>query len=174
MDIKFLGVGSKFPSFELDCVRDYVQSDVVTHKHLHGKWSVIFTWPFDFTFVCPTELKGFTDIAHKFKDCNIFGMSIDSVYVHRQWIDSMNLELKFPLLSDVKRELSNELGILDKGTGATYRATYIIDPELVIRSVSINDLSVGRNPAETLRLVEAFQTGKLCGCDWKPGDKTLN
>lgn len=174
METKLLGVGSKFPNFALACVDNKLES--VTEQDLKGKWSVLFTWPFDFTFVCPTEVKSFNDMHGKFAalKCNLFGMSIDSTFVHAEWVSSMKLDLQFPMLSDVKRELSAELGILDIGTGATYRATYIIDPDLIIRSVTVNDLSVGRNSEETLRLVEAFQTGKLCGCNWQPGEKTLS
>lgn len=172
-----LNVGSKFPNFELEAVvagnSDFVK---ITQEVLKSKWSVIFTWPFDFTFVCPTEILAFNDLYPKFKaiECDLYGMSIDSVFAHQKWQQELGTKINFPWLGDVKRELSSKLGILDEVTGATYRATYIIDPARIIRSISVNDLVVGRNPDETLRLVQAFQTGKLCGCNWRPGDATLS
>jgi peroxiredoxin (alkyl hydroperoxide reductase subunit C) len=148
----------------------------ITNEAFKSKWTVLFTWPFDFTFVCPTEILAFNDLAHEFQniECQLFGMSIDSVFAHEKWQKELDRKINFPWLSDTKRELSTVLGILDPVTGATYRATYILDPARVVRSVSINDLVVGRNPNETLRLVQAFQTGKLCGCNWQPGESTLD
>lgn len=171
-----VGVGSVIPDFSLEMVKgnDQVFSRI-TNVDLRGKWSVLFTWPFDFTFVCPTEVLEFNRLYEDFAklNCTLLGMSIDSPYVHMKWRSELG-EIHFPFLSDVRRDLSNALGILDATTGATYRATYIIDPDLVIKSISVNDLSVGRNPKEVLRLLQAFQTGKLCGCNWEPGQTTLN
>ena len=137
---------------------------------------MIFTWPFDFTFVCPTEIIAFNKLYPEFKaiNCELLGLSIDSQYAHQEWQKTLGEQIVFPWLADVKRDLSMALGILDPHTGATYRATYIIDPDCIIRSICINDLAVGRNPDETLRLVQAFQTGKFCGCNWQPGETTLN
>ena len=167
-----ISIGATFPNFRLNTVLANNEIVTLTDSVLEGKWSVFFTWPFDFTFVCPTEINGFNKIYADFAqaDCQLFGLSIDSEFVHLEWKKSFKDPIKFPWMSDVSRQLSTRLGIIDAMTGATYRATYIIDPKKQIRSISINDLSVGRNPEETLRLVQAFQSGELCGCQWQPGD----
>jgi len=177
-ETRFIAVGQDLPNFALQSVRksDQTTFPKISKEDCKGKWTVIFTWPFDFTFVCPTEVMEFNKLYDEFDklNCNLFGLSIDSPYVHTKWIKELGDNIKFPFLSDVKREFAHQMGILDKNSGGTYRATYIVDPETTIRSISINDLAVGRNPSETLRLVQAFQTGKLCGCSWKPGQATLN
>ena len=172
---KVVGIGARFPVFDLEVFTKGAATRI-TDEAFKSKWTVLFTWPFDFTFVCPTEILAFNNLSHEFVniDCQLFGMSIDSVFAHEKWQTELGGTIHFPWMADTKRELSSILGILDPVTGATYRATYIIDPSRIIRSISINDLVVGRNPDETLRLVQAFQTGKLCGCNWKPGEQTLN
>jgi peroxiredoxin (alkyl hydroperoxide reductase subunit C) len=170
-----LGIGSTFPEFKLNAIQ-HDEFTEIDNTAIKGKWSVIFSWPFDFTFVCPTEIMAFNILYPQFQsiNCALLGLSIDSQYVHQQWQKNLGDKIVFPWLSDVKRDLSMALGIIDPNSGGTYRATYIIDPNGIIRSISIMDLSVGRNPDETLRLVQAFQTGKLCGCNWTPGTATLN
>jgi peroxiredoxin (alkyl hydroperoxide reductase subunit C) len=142
-----------------------------------GKWQVIFFWPKDFTFVCPTEIAAFGRLQREFEErgAALFGVSIDSEYVHLAWRqDKEELRnLPFPMLSDLKRELSGALGIVDADAGVAQRATYIVDPQGVIRFVYVTDLSVGRNPAEVLRVLDALQTDELCPCNWQPGQKTL-
>jgi len=137
----------------------------------------VFAWPKDFTFVCPTEIVGFDDIGREFRDrdTQLLGLSIDSEFVHVAWRQSRaDLgKVAFPWLSDIKRELSSALGILDKDAGVALRATFIVDPEGVIRFASVNDLSVGRNPQEVLRVLDALQTDELCPCNWQKGEDTL-
>ena len=175
-----LGVGQKFPSF---AVKATVSNDVkdaftdITEKTHAGKWQVYFFWPKDFTFVCPTEIAAFGKLDKEFKarDAQLLGVSTDSEYVHHAWRSTKD-ELKtlpFPMLSDIKRELSIELGILDKDAGVAQRATYIVDPEGVIRFVYVTDLSVGRSPDEVLRVLDALQTDELCPCNWKKGEEFL-
>ncbi len=175
-----LGVGKKFPSFSMKAV---VSNDPKTgiidysSESLKGKWSVIFFYPKDFTFVCPTEIKAFGDLNKEFnsREAKVLTASTDNEFVHLAW-RSQKEELKtlpFPMLSDIKRELSMNLGILDEAEGVAQRATYIIDPTGIIRHVSVNDLSVGRNPKEILRVLDALQTDELCPCNWQPGEKTL-
>ena len=175
-----LGIGKKFPQYSLtgvvsnDQAKAFQQFDAETHK---GKWRVVFFWPKDFTFVCPTEIAAFGKLDKEFKarDAQLLGVSTDSEYVHHAWRSTKD-ELKnlpFPMLSDVKRELSIELGILDEGAGVAQRATYIVDPEGVIRFVYVTDLSVGRSPDEVLRVLDALQTDELCPCNWKKGEDTL-
>jgi alkyl hydroperoxide reductase subunit AhpC len=175
-----LTVGDKFPDFNLTAVtgadhtKDFHQVSNATYK---GKWMVVFFWPKDFTFVCPTEIVGFHQIDKDFKDRDavLIGASTDSDFVHAAWHAHHN-DLKsvtFPWLADIKRELSDALGILHKDAGVALRATFIVDPEGIIRWVAVNDLSVGRNPAEVLRTLDALQTDELCPCNWQKGDAPI-
>src|SRR3569833_1592676 len=148
-----------------------------THDSFPGKWKVVFFWPKDFTFVCPTEIAAFGKLDREFKarDAQVLGVSIDSEFVHLAWRTTRD-ELKslpFPMLSDLKRELTTRLDILDPQAGVAQRATYIVDPQGVIRFVYITDLNVGRSPEEVLRVKDAQQTDELCPCNWKKGEATL-
>jgi len=175
-----LTVGDQFPAFALTAVNG---NDVKTaftpasHESYAGKWLVVFAWPKDFTFVCPTEIVGFNEIAGEFRDrdAQLLGLSIDSEFVHLAWRQSRaDLgKVSFPWLADIKRELSSALGILDKEAGVALRATFIVDPQGVIRFAAANDLSVGRNPQEVLRVLDALQTDELCPCNWQKGEDTL-
>ena len=175
-----LGVGSRFPQFALTGV---VSNDTqkafqsFTQQSFPGKWRVLFFWPKDFTFVCPTEIAAFGKLESEFRarDAQLLGVSIDSEYVHLAWRrDKEELRsLPFPMLADVKRELSGQLGIIDENAGVAQRATFIVDPEDVIRFVYVTDLSVGRNPQEVLRVLDALQTDELCPCNWQKGEETL-
>jgi alkyl hydroperoxide reductase subunit AhpC len=175
-----LGIGQKFPQFSLTGV---VSSDLksafqpFTQDSFPGKWQVVFFWPKDFTFVCPTEIAAFGKLDKEFKarDAQILGVSIDSEFVHLAWRrDKDELKnLPFPMLADIKRELTTQLGILDPEAGVAQRATYIVDPQGVIRFVYVTDLNVGRNPEEVLRVLDALQTDELCPCNWKQGEDTL-
>jgi peroxiredoxin (alkyl hydroperoxide reductase subunit C) len=176
-----LTVGQAFPSYELTGV---VSSDPETafqtfrHDGFPGRWQVIFFWPMDFTFVCPTEIAAFGDLTGEFalNNAQLLGASTDSEYVHLAWRQSHPAlkALPYPMLSDRKRELATALGILDAKAGVCLRATFIVDPQGTIRFASVNDLSVGRNPDEVLRVLAALQTGELCGVNWKKGEATLN
>jgi alkyl hydroperoxide reductase subunit AhpC len=174
------GIGQRFPEFSLTGV---VSNDMekafqsFTHDSFSGKWKVVFFWPKDFTFVCPTEIAAFGKLDKEFKarDAQVLGVSIDSEFVHLAWRTTKD-ELKnlpFPMLSDLKRELTTRLGILDPEAGVAQRATYIVDPQGVIRFVYITDLNVGRSPEEVLRVLDALQTDELCPCNWKKGEATL-
>ena len=175
-----LGVGQKFPAYELTGV---VSNDAAKafkqfkNEEQAGKWQVVFFWPKDFTFVCPTEIAAFGKLNKEFaqRDAQVFGVSTDNEYVHLAWRkDKEELrDLPFPMLSDLKRELSGSLGIIDAEAGVAQRATYIVDPQGVIRFVYVTDLSVGRNPAEVLRVLDALQTDELCPCNWQAGQDTL-
>ena len=175
-----LTVGDRFPEFALTAVGNADPKTAfkdVTNASYAGKWLVVFYWPKDFTFVCPTEIIGFGDIEGEFadRDAQLLGASTDSDFVHLAWRESREDLGKspFPWLSDIKRELATSLGILDKNAGVALRATFIVDPEGVIRWVSVNDLSVGRNPAEVLRVLDALQTDELCPCNRSVGGETL-
>lgn len=175
-----LTIGQKFPEFNLTGVVSSDAKDAfqqLNNTSFKGKWLVLFAWPKDFTFVCPTEIAGFAKLNKDFQDrkAQLLGMSTDSDYVHLAWRQShkdLN-NLPFPMLSDIKHELSLSLGILSEKAGVCNRATFIVDPEGIIRHVSVNDLKVGRNVNEVLRILEALQTDELCQCNWTPGQAPL-
>ena len=175
-----LTIGDKFPNFDLKAV---VSTDpkkaftAINDTSDEGKWKIVFFWPKDFTFVCPTEIAAFGKLNDEFndRDAVVYGVSTDSEFVHLAWRQNHAdlKQLPFAMLADIKRELSTALGILDKQEGVALRATFIVDPEGVIRFVSVNDLSVGRNPQEVLRVLDALQTDELCPCNWQKGDDVL-
>jgi lipoyl-dependent peroxiredoxin subunit C len=175
-----LTIGDRIPTFNLQAVVSTEQEKAFTsidNSSNPGKWKVVFFWPKDFTFVCPTEIAAFAKLNAEFndRDAVIYGVSIDSEFVHLAWRRS-HPDLKglpFPMLADIKRELSQGFGVLDKQAGVALRATFIVDPEGVIRFVSVNDMSVGRNPEEVLRVLDALQTDELCPCNWQKGDEFL-
>lgn len=175
-----LGVGDNFPAFNLTATVSNNISDAfqnINNDTYKGKWLVAFFWPKDFTFVCPTEIAAFGELEGEFaaRDAQVLGCSTDTEFVHLAWRkDNASLSnLPFPMLADVKRELTASLGILDRNEGVAQRGTYIIDPNGVIRFVMITDLSVGRNPSEVLRVLDALQTDELCPCNWNKGEDTL-
>ena len=174
-----LTVGDQFPTFELTaCVslESGKEFEEITHKSYEGKWKVVFAWPKDFTFVCPTEIAAFGKLNGEFadRDAQVLGFSGDSEFVHHAWRkDHDDLrDLPFPMLSDIKRELCTDLGILGED-GVAQRATFIVDPNNEIQFVMVTAGSVGRNPKEVLRVLDALQTDELCPCNWKKGEDTL-
>jgi alkyl hydroperoxide reductase subunit AhpC len=176
-----LTVGDKLPGFELQSVVSIEpghEFTPISEATFPGKWLVLFAWPMDFTFVCPTEIAEFGRRSRDFaaRGAQVLGFSTDTHYVHLAWrLQHPDLKsLPFPMLADTKRELSNALGILHKQDGVALRATFIVDPEGVIRFASVHDLSVGRNVEEVLRTLDALQTNELTPCNWKKGDPTLD
>lgn len=175
-----LAVGQRFPDFNLKAVvssdpsTGFTRIDNDTYK---GKWLCVFFWPKDFTFVCPTEIAMFGEKTKDFSNRNaqVLGVSIDSEFVHLAWRDSHPAlkDLPYPMISDLKRELSETLGILDPSEGVSQRASYLVDPEGIIRFVMVTDLSVGRNVDEILRVLDALQTDELTPCNWTKGQATL-
>lgn len=175
-----LTVGDKFPQYALQAVSSADQATGikdVTNETFTGKWQVYFFWPKDFTFICPTEIVGFGQLNDEFadRDAQLIGGSTDSEFVHLAWRQHHDdlTDSPFPWLSDIKRELCTQLGILDKDEGVALRATFIVDPEGIIRHVSVNGLNVGRNPDEVLRILDGLQTDELCPCNWEKGQATL-
>ena len=176
-----LTIGDTFPQFKATAVvssEPGKQFAEISENHYEGKWKVYFFWPKDFTFVCPTEIAAFGKLTRDFadRDAQVLGVSIDNEYVHLAWRNTHPdlKDLPFPMVADLKRELSSALGVLDKKEGVALRATYIVDPQGVIRFVSVNDLNVGRNPQEVLRVLDALQTDELCPCNWQKGQNTLD
>ena len=175
-----LTVGDRIPQFKLKAAVSLEKGKEfkeISEQDYKGKWRVVFFWPMDFTFICPTEIAEFGRRNKDFKDreAQVLGASTDTHFVHLAW-RQQHPDLKslpFPMLADTRRELSAQLGILHKQDGVPLRATYIVDPDGIIRWVSINDLSVGRNVDEVLRVLDALQTDELCPCNWKQGEPTL-
>lgn len=175
-----LGVGQKFPLFNLkaavsaDSNQAFAEIGNASYK---GKWLVVFFWPKDFTFVCPTEIEAFGEKTADFESraAQVLGCSIDSEFVHLAWKQHHAglKNLPFPMMADLKRELTGALGILDPQEGVAQRATFIVDPDGVIRFASVTDLNVGRNVEEVLRVLDALQNGGLCPCNWHRGEATL-
>ena len=178
-----LTVGDRFPSYALKAVTriDAPTPDqafeTLTETSHEGKWRVVFFWPKDFTFVCPTEIAAFGKLNGEFadRDTQLLGVSTDSEFVHLAWRkDHADLKaLPFPMLADIKRELCGALGIIDKEAGVAMRATFLVDPNGVIRYVDVTDLNVGRNPQEVLRVLDALQTDELCPCNWHQGEEVI-
>lgn len=182
MSNRILSVGSKLPEFSKTAVvslekgKEFATITSEDHKK-HGKWLVLFWWPKDFTFVCPTEIAEFNKAYGEFadRDTELIGASTDSEFVHLAWRNNhADLKgLKFPMLADTSKSLAEDLGILEENEKIAYRVTYIVDPEGTIRFVSVNDLSVGRNVKEVLRVLDALQTDELCPCNWEKGQDTI-
>lgn len=167
-------VGQTAPDFTMEGVLDgkFVEVKLSDYR---GDWVVLFFYPLDFTFVCPTEIRGFATRLREFEDLDaqVLGCSVDSKYSHLAWIEKELGQLGFPLLSDMTRGVTRDYGILLEGQGHSLRGTFIIDPEGVLRYMVVHDNNIGRNMDETLRVLQALQTGELCPIDWKPGSPTL-
>jgi len=175
-----LGVGNRFPSFSMQATVSLEGGKsfrTITNQDYREQWKVFFFWPKDFTFICPTEIVAFSNLDAEFRkrDAQVLGCSTDSEFVHLAWRQHHPAlrDLSFPMLADVKRDLCSALGILDPQEGVAQRATYLVDPHSMIRFVSVNDLSVGRNPEEVLRVLDALQTDQLCPVNWHKGEPVL-
>ena len=146
-----------------------------SYEDYRGKWHVLYWYPLDFTFVCPTEIKGFQSLLDEFEDeeTAVIGVSTDSFYSHKQWFQDRKTfpeEITHAVVADTSHAVSLAFGVLNHEKGVAYRATVIVDEKGVIRSIAANDLNVGRSPAEILRTLQALRSGGLCGVDWKKGD----
>jgi alkyl hydroperoxide reductase subunit AhpC len=172
-------VGEPAPNFTLDALvgkESGKEFKKISLSDYRGKWVVLFFYPLDFTFVCPTEIKGFNEVLDAFRKLNaeVIGASVDSKYAHLAWLQRGDLgNLKYPLLSDIRKEVAARYGILDEKEGVAQRGLFIIDPNGILQYRLVHNLSVGRSVDETLRVLAALQTGELCPLGWKPGEKTL-
>ncbi len=176
-------VGQKAPEFKAEAVVDKQFKDVSLAEY-HGKWVVLFFYPLDFTFVCPTEITAFSDAIDEFKKINtqVIGASVDSKYSHLAWIETPRNkggigETPYPLLADITKKVSSDYGVLIEEAGVALRGLFIIDPEGVLRVQIVTDLNIGRNIGEVLRLVQAAQYtaehGEVCPANWTPGGDTI-
>ena len=175
LDKAVFEVGSPAPPFTLDAVVNQ-EFKKVSLSDYRGKWVVLFFYPADFTFVCPTEIKGFSKALDEFAKSNaeVLAVSVDSKYSHLAWIKSGALDkLKYPLLSDFSKQTTRDYGVLDAEQGSARRGLFIIDPTGVIQYRVVHSDKVGRSVDETLRVLKALQTEELCPLNWKPGDKTI-
>jgi peroxiredoxin (alkyl hydroperoxide reductase subunit C) len=166
-------VGQPAPDFTLKAVVDGDFAEVRLSDY-RGKWVVLFFYPLDFTFVCPTEIRGFAQQNEEFEKlgAQVLGASVDSEHSHKAWIERDFGSLPFPLLSDIRREATDAYGVL-LPDGIALRGTFIVDPEGTLKYAVVHDNNIGRNTDETLRVLQALQTGELCPLDWRPGQATL-
>jgi len=167
-------IGEKAPDFEAEAYMNGKFEKTCLHD-FRGKWVVLFFYPLDFTFVCPTEIEGFAKHEKEFEKLNakIIGASTDSIFSHKNWFERDLPQVKYPVIGDTNHEVSRAYGVLIENKGIALRGTFIIDPEGILRYSVVSDLSVGRSAAETLRVLKALQTGELCQMDWEEGEKTL-
>jgi alkyl hydroperoxide reductase subunit AhpC len=168
-------IGSAAPAFTLDAVvnKEFTKINLADYR---GKWLVLFFYPGDFTFVCPTEIKGFNKALAEFRATNaeVLAVSVDSKFSHLAWIKSGALDtLDYPLLSDFSKQTARAFGVLDEGSSSARRGLFIIDPNGIIQHVLVHSDKVGRSVEETLRVLKALQTQELCPINWKPGEKTI-
>ena len=174
-----LTVGDKLPALTVPVQQGSAlpAGETLDLGETNGKWKVLFYWPKDFTFVCPTEIVGYGELNQEFadRDTVLIGASTDTDFVHHAWrkADERLAAADFAWIADNKKELANALGIVAPDAGVAYRATFIIDPDNVIQHVTVNGLNVGRNPQETLRILDALQTDELCPCNWQEGQEPL-
>ncbi|GIP38877.1 thioredoxin-like protein YkuU [Paenibacillus sp. J31TS4] len=174
-------VGKEAPFFSMETVSgDGKEFGSVSLSDYKGKWLVFFFYPLDFTFVCPTEITALSDAYSEFQnlDTEVLGVSVDSIHSHRAWINTSKEQnglgqLNFPLASDITKKVASDYGVLIEEEGVALRGLFIIDPEGVVKYQVVNHNDVGRSVEETLRVLQALQSGGLCPMNWKPGDKHL-
>ena len=174
-------VGQKAPDFDMPSTKNIEKLDEnVRLSDYQGQWVVLLFYPLDFTFVCPTELTTFSDRYEDFLGigADVIGVSTDSVHSHRAWLktprDKGGVEgLKYPLASDITKQVARDYGVLIEDKGVALRGLFVIDPEGTLRYAVVHDLNVGRSADETLRVIQALQTGGLCQAEWRPGQETL-
>jgi peroxiredoxin (alkyl hydroperoxide reductase subunit C) len=177
----FAKVGKPAPSFTMKTTANLETLDsVVSLADYRGKWLVMFFYPLDFTFVCPTEILAISDRYDEFValGADVLGISTDSVFSHKAWIETPRNKggiegLKFPLASDMTKQVAYGYNVLVEEEGYALRGLFIINPEGVLQYMVIQNENTGRSVDETLRVLQALQTGGLCGANWKPGEKTL-
>lgn len=168
-------VGERAPVFSAEAYTNG-QMGRVSMSDFKRKWIVLFFYPRDFTFVCPTEIKGFARLEAEFKKRNavVIGASTDSVHSHKAWFERDMPDVKYPVLADTNHSISRAYDVLIEESGDALRGTFIIDPDGILQYAVVSNLNVGRSIDETLRVLEAIQTGGLCPVDWKPGQDTLD
>jgi alkyl hydroperoxide reductase subunit AhpC len=177
MSVESLRIAKQAPEFKATA---YVAGSEgpfkeVSLSQFKGKWVCLFFYPLDFTFVCPTEIRGFAKREEEFKalNCQVLGCSTDSEFSHKAWFERDLKDIKFPILADTTRKICSAYNVLLEEKGISFRGTFLIDPQGVLQWMSVNALDVGRSVDEVVRTLAALQTGEKCPVDWHPGDKTL-
>jgi peroxiredoxin (alkyl hydroperoxide reductase subunit C) len=160
------------PQFTTQAVCDAGEIKNISLAEFKGRWVVLFFYPLDFTFVCPTELTQFREFLPEFAKSNavVLGASVDSVHSHKRWLRDDLGNLGYPLIADLTKRIARDYGVLMEERGIATRGTFIIDPEQKIQYMGIHNTSVGRDAKEILRVVQALQSGELCQAGWKKGD----
>lgn len=169
-------VGTKAPEFTMNAVTGDGEKFIeVNSEDYKGKWLVMFFYPLDFTFVCPTEITGFSERYEDFKkeDAEVLAVSVDSEHSHKAWINSSLGKVNFPIASDMTKDVSEDYGVLIEEEGVALRGLFIIDPEGVVKYSVIHDNDIGRSVDETLRVLKALKAGGLCPANWDEGDELL-
>jgi len=174
-------VGQPAPDFDMPSTKNIEKlNENVKLSDYAGKWVVLLFYPLDFTFVCPTELTTFSERLDDFEaiGAEVIGVSTDSVHSHRAWLRTPREQngvegLRYPLASDITKQVSRDYGVLIEDKGVALRGLFVIDPEGILRYAVIHDLNVGRSAEETIRVIQALQTGGLCQAEWRPGQETL-
>jgi alkyl hydroperoxide reductase subunit AhpC len=175
-------VGLPAPDFTLEtALGNGKEFGKVSLSDYRGKWLVMFFYPLDFTFVCPTEIIAMSDAIEEFQDLDaeVLGISVDSIHSHRAWINTPRDQnglggLNFPLAADFNKTTARAYGVLDEEAGVAFRGLFIIDPDGILKYQVVTDLNVGRSTEETLRVLQALQAGGLCPANWKPGQEMLS
>ena len=170
-----VAIGQKAPEFSLQALVGKGDFKTVSLSEYQGKWVVLFFYPLDFTSVCPTEIQAFSKREPELRKINaaVLGCSVDSVHAHKAWLTGTLGPINFPLLSDLTKQTARQYGALLEDKGYATRATFIIDLEGIVQYALYQNAEVGRSVNETLRVLEALQTGEPCPVEWKRGDKTL-
>jgi peroxiredoxin (alkyl hydroperoxide reductase subunit C) len=168
-------VGQRAPEWRAKAYDKGEQVEIGS-RDFAGRWYVLYWYPLDFTFVCPTEIRGFQALLPDFANDGVavIGVSTDSFFSHKAWLADRKTfpeAISHPIVADTNHALSRAFGVLEESQGVAYRATVVVDDKGSVRSVAVNDLSAGRSPAEVLRTVQALQSGGLCGADWRKGEK---
>lgn len=178
-------IGKKAPPFSCQAaIQDHI-TDNVCLENYDGKYKVIFFYPQDFTFVCPTELHAFQEKLPEFEKRNVqvIGCSVDSPATHKQWLKTPKKQggiegITYPLLADVNKQMSRDYGVLDESSGLAFRGVFILDKDNVVQSMTVNNMSLGRNVDELLRTIDALQFveehGQVCPANWNTGDKAMD
>lgn len=177
----FAKVGQPAPDFDMRSTKDLATlEERVRLSDYRGEWLILFFYPADFTFVCPTEVRGFAEHYEQIRSlkADILGVSTDSVYSHRAWIETPTDRngvgpLPYPLASDITKSVSRHYGVLDEEEGVALRGLFIIDPDGVLRYQVVHDMDIGRSANETMRVLQALESGGLCPMEWQPGQPTL-
>ena len=178
---EYAQIGQPAPYFELISTKNLDTLDeIVSLNDYQGQWLILFFYPYDFSIVCPTEILALSSHYEDFEALNaqILGISTDSVYAHRAWINTPQEEnglqgIKYPLASDPTHQVSEAYGVLLEGEGVALRGLFIIDPQGILQYAVIHNMNIGRSVDETLRVLEALQSGGMCGANWEPGDDLL-